>query len=219
VAALSNKSKKQHIMITPKHHLLVIYFFRWFSRIAIALHFKKVVFKHQNLTIDKPVLLIGNHFSWWDGFIANYINQKLLHKKFHILMLEEELKQRILFNYTGAFSIKKNSRSIIDSLNFCKNILINPTHLLVFYPQGKIVSGNASNIKFEKGIDKLIHDLKEKITVIFYCARTDYFSAPKPTLYLYLEECRLNEDKIIIEEKYQAFYNQSTAIQSQLTTS
>ena len=75
----------------------------------------KGILNRLNLLVDfndrnLPVLLISNHISWWDGFWAMYINLKVLKRKFHFMMLEEQLRKYWFFNYTGGFSVNKKSK-------------------------------------------------------------------------------------------------------------
>jgi 1-acyl-sn-glycerol-3-phosphate acyltransferase len=53
------------------------------------------------------VLLLANHFSWWDGFLLYYINQKVFRKQFHVMVIEETVQKVGFFKYMGAFSVNK----------------------------------------------------------------------------------------------------------------
>ena len=103
------------------------------------------------------------------------------------MMLEEQLKKRMFLNKAGAFSIKKNTRSIIETLEYTAGLLQNPQNMVAVYPQGEIASLYHYPVKFEKGI---LHVLKKTkaIQIIFYAALIDYFSKRKPDLNFYLEE-------------------------------
>jgi len=150
-------------------------------------HFHQVLLKGTYQERNLPVLLIGNHFSWWDGFIANYLNNLLFHRRFHI-MLEEQLEQRMFLNQAGAFSIKKKNRDIIESLNYSETILTDPGNLLVLYPQGEIQSLYHYPLHFEKGISAILEKIRQPVQVIFLAALVDYFSHRKPTLTLAFKE-------------------------------
>ncbi len=105
-------------IIKSRHRLFFTWFFRIYSIQMIRWHFRKVTINGEFQDRGLPVMLIGNHFSWWDGFIANFLNIKVFHRKFHVMMLEEQLNSRRFLNKAGAYSIKKGSRSVIESMQY-----------------------------------------------------------------------------------------------------
>jgi len=174
------------MIIKARHHWFYYPFFKVYSRWMPSKDFKEVRI-HSDLS-DKglPLMMLGNHFSWWDGFIAQHINIRLFGRKMHIMMLEEQLEKRMFLNKTGAFSIKKGARSAIESINYSAEILKNPENLLVLFPQGKIHSMNDHHPVFEKGWYKIFRNLNAPIQVIFVICLVDYFSSRKPYLDIYL---------------------------------
>ncbi|MCA1747958.1 MAG: hypothetical protein LC655_09695, partial [Bacteroidales bacterium] len=77
------------MIIKARHHWFYYPFFKGYSRWLPRLDFRNVVYHSEVQDGGLPVLLIGNHFSWWDGFLALDINQRLFGRLFHIMMLEE----------------------------------------------------------------------------------------------------------------------------------
>ncbi len=136
---------------------------------------------------DRSVLLIPNHFSWWDGFFGWHINKQIFRKKFHVMMLEQELSQRMFFSRVGAFSVNLGSRSIIESLNYSIDILADPSNLLLMFPQGKLDSQHVNSVKFHKGIERIAARVSNT-RIIFAVCLTDYFANRKPTLTISLKE-------------------------------
>ncbi|MCC8094901.1 MAG: hypothetical protein LIP05_05840 [Tannerellaceae bacterium] len=85
-------------------------------------------FQSVNLSVEPadnqlPVLLVANHFCWWDEFIQYRLNRQYYQRTFHVMMLEEQLKKYPVLNRCGAFSVQKNSRDILNSLNYSTEIL------------------------------------------------------------------------------------------------
>ena len=183
-----NCIKQKFDMIKARHNLFFVKFFRFYSKFMIKHHFRQVILKGTYKERNLPLLLIGNHFSWWDGFIANYLNNLIFHRRFHIMMLEEQLERRMFLNQAGAFSIKKNNRDIIASLNYSKTILTDPGNILVLYPQGEIQSIYHYPLHFEKGISAILDKIQQPVQVLFYAALIDYFSHRQPTLTLAFRE-------------------------------
>lgn len=104
-------------------------------------------------------------------------------------MLEEQLKSRMFLNKAGAFSIDKGKRSILETLDYSAGLLEEKNNMLVIYPQGTFQSLYHFPVNFEKGFIKILEQADaDKFQVFFYAALTDYFSARKPKLDIYLKK-------------------------------
>lgn len=174
------------MIIKARHHWFYYPFFRVYTRIMLARDFRKVVMHADIADKGLPVFMIGNHFSWWDGFIALYINMKLFRRRFHILMLEEQLKERMFLNKSGAYSIRKGHRSMVETFSYTRSILADPGNMVVMYPQGKIFSIHDHPFTFEKGWFRILEKLERPVQLIFYHALVDYYSWRRPTLNIYV---------------------------------
>lgn len=156
---------------------------------------------------EVPILVIANHISWWDGFWLMYLNEKVLHHKFHFMMLEDQLKKHWYFQYTGAFSVKKKSRSVIESLTYATNLLKDPENMVFMFPQGKISSLYNDSIRFEKGVDRIIEHSSKDVQLLFVANFVDYFSSSKPNLYMHIKTPSVDDLKeVSVESAYNAFY-------------
>jgi 1-acyl-sn-glycerol-3-phosphate acyltransferase len=153
-----------------------------------------------------PILLICNHISWWDGLWTLHINQQLYHRKYHFMMLEEQLQKNWFFKYTGGFSIRKNSKSLIDSLNYTAELLVNNKNMVLIFPQGEIGSMHDTNFVFEKGISKILQRTKNEIQTIFVANFVDYHSNAKPTLHAYMHNYSGSFETAEIQKSYNSFY-------------
>jgi len=177
------------MIIKAKHHFLFYYtLFKVYPKWKILKHFHQVNISANIEEKNLPVLLLSNHVSWWDGIWIMYLNLKLLKRKFHFMMLDEQMKKNKYCNYVGGYSVKKNSKSIIESLNYTLELLTINRNLVFLFPQGKIQSIYVPSVQFEKGIDHILKKTNEKIQVLFLVNLVDYFSNTKPTLYMYLQE-------------------------------
>lgn len=177
------------MILKASHHPVIYPFFQLYSYLKIRWHFREVNIIHDYREKDLPILIISNHISWWDGFWVVYLNLKLLHRKyFFFMMLEEQLRKNIFLNKAGGFSVKKGSRSIIESLSYTADLLKDKNNLVLMFPQGKIESMHKQEIIFEKGIDYVLKKTSSKPQIIFLVSLVDYFSDQKPGLYMYLRE-------------------------------
>ncbi len=194
-------------MIKARHKPFFVQFFRFYTRMALKLKFKDVKLVGTYKTKELPVLIIANHFSWWDGFFVYYLNDKIFKKKYHVMMLEEQLKDRLFLNKAGAFSIRKNHRSFLESLNYANELLKEKDNLVLFFPQGVFQSIYRQPLDFERGVERILHR-GNNINVIFAANLIEYFSASKPGVTMYFKEW-VPGDKLhgkMLEEAYNAFY-------------
>lgn len=154
------------------------------------------------------MLAVANHFSWWDAFILFYLNDKIFKKRYHVMMLEEQLRKYRLFNYGGVYSVKKKSRDIIRSLDFTAGLLNDPKNMVLMFPQGMIQSQHLSALHFEKGLSYVTGMSTAQYHVIFIASLTDYFSSRKPSLHIFYEEFTAGKksDAGALENSYNLFY-------------
>ncbi|HOP50542.1 MAG TPA: lysophospholipid acyltransferase family protein [Ignavibacteriales bacterium] len=176
-----------------------------YTLLKIKTHFKEIkIITKSTFDKEKPILILGNHFSWWDGFWMEYINIKLLKKNFYFMMLEEELIKRPLLKYAGAYSIKKNSFDILESLKFTSELLSNKNNIVLLFPQGKIQSLHIDDVKFQKGIYRIVKD--KDIEILFINNFIEYFSDIKPTVFSFIKNYKFDEN---IEKAFNDFYKEN----------
>jgi hypothetical protein len=165
----------------------------------------------------KPVLLISNHFSWWDGFIQAVLNRRFFGRKMYFMMLEEELRKRLFLRKAGAFSVARGTRGIVDSLQFSVDLLGKSENLLLLFPQGKIQSMHIRQIRLEKGLDFILKRMGENGQVVFNVNLVDYFSFKKPVLNIYFENYTSPGGYVFetLADDFQLFYEKCRAKQLQ----
>ncbi len=197
-------------MIESKHHFVIYPMFKNLTRFLLKKNFSKI--ETDGVFEDKgtPVLVIANHISWWDGFWIMYINLQIIHRKFHFMMLEEQLKKHWYFRYSGAYSIRKKSRGTIESLNYTTGLLNDSSNMVLMFPQGIINSLYNSDIRFEQGIQRIIEKSRDDLQVLFIAIFPDYLSKPKPCLFIYLKPFYAKYFKQrSVESEYRYFYKNS----------
>ena len=175
-------------MIRARHTWFHTRFFKWYTRIRLRSNFSGITVHGEVPASGSSILVVSNHFSWWDGFFILWLNDKHLKRKFHVMMLEEQLRNNMILNKTGAFSIRKGSRDLVESLTYAGRILKDSDNLLLMYPQGEIQSMHTPYLHFEPGIERIVRGSEGQVTLLMVCVLTDYFSNAKPELNLFLEE-------------------------------
>ena len=176
------------MILKASHHPVIYPFFQLYTLWKIRFNFHRVFITGDFNEKGKPVLLISNHISWWDGFWVVYLNLKLFHRIFYFMMLEEQLRKNIFLNKAGGYSVRKGTRSVIESLEYTSELLKDKKNLVLMFPQGKIESIHNQNIRFERGIEHVLKKTGGNVQVLFLVNLIDYFSNQKPGLYMYLRE-------------------------------
>ncbi len=196
-------------MIKANHTRFHSWFFKEYSRLMIKRHFRAMTIHNQPENNGIAIMVIGNHFSWWDGFFMLEINRRLWKKKFHVMMLEEQLQNNMFLNKVGAFSVKKGHRSVVESLQYAGELLENPENLVLMFPQGKIQSHHKCSFTFEKGVETILNKSASQPQVIFSAVLADYFSEKKPRLDVYLESVPIDGKTTTqeLESKYNDFFH------------
>ncbi len=198
------------MIIKSKHHLFYYTSFKlYYAKWKIRRNFHKIFISGNFQEKNLPILLISNHVSWWDGIWVMYLNLAVFKRRFHFMMLEEQIKEYPVCNYVGGFSIKKGSRSMIESLHYTAALLTEKKNMVLIFPQGEIQSLYNHTIQFESGLEYIAKKIAGKSQIIFIANLVDYFSNPKPDLFIYFKEYDLSEpDLKLIQRDYSAFYAQ-----------
>jgi 1-acyl-sn-glycerol-3-phosphate acyltransferase len=192
-------------MIKARHKAFYVWLFNQYTRIMLRRHFHEIIINSDVSLRKIPTIILANHFSWWDGFFVVYINYRFFQKKFHVMMLEEQLKKHRILSKAGAFSVNKKKKSVLESIEYCISLLDKPENLLLFYPQGEIQSSYHYPLKFEKGLLKILDGTNKEFQLIFLVVLTDYFSNRRPVLCLNMTEYSGPFNHSEIEKAYNNF--------------
>jgi 1-acyl-sn-glycerol-3-phosphate acyltransferase len=176
-------------MIPARRVTLFSNWFAMYMRFRMRSYFNRLVVSPFMPREGHSILLLCNHFSWWDGLWGNYLAYWHLNRKLYIMMQEDHLQKRMLLNLFGGFSINRSSRAMIESLQYAANLLNNPQNLVVVFPQGKLISNHITEIEVERGIELLIKNIKGPCQIIYSCALIDYFESLKPSVFFHLFDC------------------------------
>lgn len=201
-------------MIKARHTTAGRLFFDFYSKRGLKRTFRQVNFIGNFTDEGTPIMVIANHFSWWDGFIQLQLNKKYFGRRFHVMMLEEQLRKFMILNKTGAFSVKHGSRSVIESLKYSAEIASHNKNMLLLFPQGKIESVYTPYFRFEKGLDYILKHAKPGFQLVFNINLIDFFSEKKPTLNVYFKKYQNPDNSLVaIEAAFNTFANECKSLQ------
>ena len=97
-------------MIRANHSRFGFFKAKYVTKMLLAFFFKRVIYDGQYEEKGLPILMISNHFSFYDGWFQILLNLKVFKRKYHFMMLEKELRKNKHLTNIGASSIKKGSR-------------------------------------------------------------------------------------------------------------
>jgi len=197
---------------------LIAAFFSWYIKTIIHKDF--AAFSYNKITMDesRSVLLLSNHFSWWDGFLMFQLNKLFFKKNFHVMVSDDNYRKVSFLKHLGAFPVKKNSRSLIKSLEHAGKLLDDTTNLVLIFPQGKLYSNHVNDIEFQKGLMNIVNSSRGKFQYIFSASFVDYFDKRKPSVSCYLQSWDSAEltDFDVIRAAYNKHYEASRRQQGRI---
>jgi 1-acyl-sn-glycerol-3-phosphate acyltransferase len=166
---------------------------------------------------NRPLLLLCNHYSWWDGLLVYVWNKHYVGKKFKVMTLRKTLIFNRTLNYIGGYSVNPGHRSVLKSLQYTLQLLENPKNLVLIFPQGEISSNHIEKVKFQPGIKRIYDQINEEVEIVFMAGFIDYFGKRKPDIKLYVSTFIGVKGMINLEEEYNRFYKFTRNIQATRT--
>jgi 1-acyl-sn-glycerol-3-phosphate acyltransferase len=204
-------------MLYPQKNKLIRWFFHYYILNLVKRNFRQVNFNFIEVSKSKSVLLLANHFSWWDGFLLYYINHKVLKKQFHVMVIEETVQKVSFFKYMGAFSVNKNTREILTSLDYAAKLLNDPENLVLIFPQGKLFSNFIDKVSFEKGLLKILQSAAGRFQIVHAATFIEGLQYKKPSVNVYLATAEAEYQNITdLQQAYQQHYNGAKAQQTKI---
>jgi 1-acyl-sn-glycerol-3-phosphate acyltransferase len=195
-------------------------FFFWWGGVFISWilkrRFNKIIINDIKIKPGHSYLLMCNHFSFLDGFLAYYLCNKLIWgddkmKRLYIMSLKKQMLKNKWLQYIGSFSIDPGKRSIKESFDYAAEVLSQPGNLLLFYPQGNLESQHITHIHFEAGLNEIVPRIQGKCQLIWTSNILEYFESGKPSLYFNLLDCDTNQefDFKALQQQVNAYHKQA----------
>ncbi|KAA1246107.1 1-acyl-sn-glycerol-3-phosphate acyltransferase [Aquimarina sp. RZ0] len=180
-------------MIRANHNKFWVIFSNYYTKILIGFFFSSVKYRGQYEEKGLPILMISNHFSFYDGFIQILLNLKIFKRRFNFMMLEKELSKNMILTKIGASSISKGKRSSIASLDYAVEMLRDTENLFLFFPQGKISSIYTQEFTFEKGLlSHVLENTKNDFQLVYNVNLINYGTKLRPDMCVYYETHTVN---------------------------
>lgn len=177
-----------------------IFFTLWF-RLSDRFTFATHHYEGRLPVGKKPVLMLCNHMSWWDGIWMLLWNERSFHKDFNVLMLQEELRKRPFLKALGAVGLPKD-RTFVAAVAQLKAICLKPNALLLIFPEGQIRAAQAEGIIFSMGILRRLP--LQQLQLAFAYNAVEYGNTFRPMVFQFVEPTDAL-DLEAVEAAYNAF--------------
>ncbi|GEM01459.1 1-acyl-sn-glycerol-3-phosphate acyltransferase [Halolactibacillus halophilus] len=189
-------------MITAKHvSLFKSVFYRYLKYYLLKKQFGKIVVHGQLTPVEKPVLYLINHSSWWDGLILFYLVETLTKQNHYVMMDETGLKRYPFFRKCGAFSLNKSKpRSLVETFQYMDQLMTQQQPIWVF-PQGKVEHQEAVPFVFEPGLGRIM-TLKEHVHVVPVTLQYVFLEEQKPVVSVMIGEALITNKKDKSKREY-----------------
>ncbi len=176
-------------MITAKHQKWAEFFFRLYIFRLLRKNFAAIhlLGKKPDISPDKPLLLLPNHSTWWDGFFVYLLNKKIFQRELYLMMLEEQLRKYPFFSRVGAFSIQRGKpKKVVESLQYTLNLFwqkSQPPPLICIFPQGVLKPWGERPLGFESGLNWLLKNATTEIQILPLAIRVELLEKQKPEVF------------------------------------
>jgi len=103
---------------------------------------------------DRPLLVVANHTSWWDGFLIHELVRRVRPSaSLYTIMLEKELEKAPFLRWTGCIGIEPGDPATLRKALTTVRTLArkDPGTVVQFFPQGAIGPSRARPLGFKNG--------------------------------------------------------------------
>ncbi|MEW4570190.1 lysophospholipid acyltransferase family protein [Tautonia sp. JC769] len=130
---------------------------------------------------DDPtgVLFLANHSSWWDFFMAHWINVTVPVDGFGMTEHSNMVKYGF-FRRIGAYSVDRNDPgSVRASLDYTVELLRRPRAGVWLFPQGTIACNDVRPLEFQGGL-RLLLRRAGRLRIVPVALRFEYWQDERP---------------------------------------
>jgi 1-acyl-sn-glycerol-3-phosphate acyltransferase len=175
-------------MIEAKRNSAALALFERYLNTTMRRHFNRVSLigeGHKALNFSKPLLMLPNHSSWWDGFWVHLMINAIQPKAdLHVMMTEKELQRFPFLKYLGAYSINHESKSdILRSIRYSTGLL-QQNKIVCLFPQGKMQYWSNPEWHFEEGFLSILKRAPENTQILPMIFYTQHEGNELPVLYV-----------------------------------
>jgi 1-acyl-sn-glycerol-3-phosphate acyltransferase len=150
----------------------------------------------EGLDRSLPIIIYGNHSSWWDGFVEYYISYGLYGLDQYLMMEEKQMSRYRFFRWLGAFSVNRDSaREAAVSLRYAISLFDRPGRILCIFPQGVMRPNDSRPLAFSPGLGRIAAGLG-KAQLVPMALRYEFLREQRPDILVRLGPVRVAENVV-----------------------
>jgi 1-acyl-sn-glycerol-3-phosphate acyltransferase len=203
-------------VVRNKENFIIRWMLHSYVMRTIKRHLHKISFNEIEADPNRSILLLANHFSYWDSLILYVVNRKLFKRKYNVIVREDTTVKLQYLKYGGAFSVNKKSRDMLQSLDYAAELLHSPGNIVLIFPQGKLHSNFVDDVHFEKGVIRIMDKAEGKFQLIFAATFIQYVRSKKPDVTVYLENTAARKTLDELKTAYQQFFDRVKKEQTEI---
>ncbi len=163
---MSAHATHPRVLTARKNRVLNALIYRLLVRTALQSSFHAVLV-HQRVPLppdDAPLILYGNHSSWWDAYLPMALNEERWHYDGYVMVEETQLARYQFFRFCGGFSVdREDARKAMESLRYAVEVLsTGARRMLLIFPQGEIRANDVRPLRFYTGAAHIARRVAER---------------------------------------------------------
>lgn len=124
-------------------------------------------------------LFLGNHSSWWDVFLAHFLNEAVPVEGYG-MMEHFNLKRFGFFQHIGCFSVERsNPASVRAALSYTTLLLRRPRAGIWLFPQGRILGNEVRPIVFQPGLRAVVK-MTGRVRLVTVALKFEFWQEQRP---------------------------------------
>jgi len=179
-------------MIAARHEQWAEWIFFPYVRRLLRGHFHalRLLGEIPELDPTRPLILVPNHGTWWDGFFVYILNRLLLRRKLFLMMLDEQLSRYRFFSRVGAFGIRPGlPRSVAETLRYSAAVLREPGNALCLFPQGVLRYHALRPLGYQRGLERILRLCGTKVQLMPLGIRCELLQDQRPEAFFLADRC------------------------------
>lgn len=164
-------------------------YFRWlFTRRFAAL------WVDGELPAQGPLVLAGNHTSWWDGPLGMMYTALYSRHRGYVGMEWENLARYSMFRRAGCFGVARGEHATaVQAIHYAADLLANPEHAVWIFPQGRMRHLDERPLRFEGGLG-LLARLRPGVPLVRVSFRYELRGEDRPEAFMRFDAPEPMED-------------------------
>jgi 1-acyl-sn-glycerol-3-phosphate acyltransferase len=160
--------------------------------------------EHVVAASTSPILLFGNHSSWWDALVMFHLSRHF-GLEGHAMMDAANLQRLPFFALIGAFGVDmRDARGRAGSLRYAVKLLDRPRRMVLLFPQGTERPFTARPLGFRPGTAE-ISRLCPRAAAVPFALRYEHGAEERPRIYVrFGAPIASSRDSTALRERHEA---------------